>query len=139
MSFLYAAHSGLRYLVLLSALVALVVLVRGLSTGAPYGRPSRIASASFVGFLNLQGLLGIGMILMGVWYTALIGHITLMVLAIGAAQTLTAWAKKAEDSRQAHRYALAGVGLALLLVMAGIAAIGRHPLESRAFLVGTER
>lgn len=139
MNFVYQAHSGVRYLVLLSAIVALVVLVRGAATGAPYGRAARIATASFVGFLNLQVLLGITLLVLGVWYPALIGHLAMMVLAVASAQVLTGWGKKETDPKRAHRLSLAGVAVALLLILGGIAAIGRHPLESRAIQVTATR
>lgn len=134
MNFLYMAHSGIRYLVLLAGVIAFVVLLRGLLSGAPYGRSARISTAAFSGFLNLQFLLGLAMVLMGRWYAALMGHLVLMVLAVAAAQLMSSWAKRNPEPRQAHRLALAGVGLALVLIVAGVAAIGRHPLENQAFV-----
>ena len=85
-----------------------------------------------MGFLHLQVLLGIVLVVMGIWYSALMGHLTMMVLAAAAAQILTVWAKKEADPKRAYSLGLAGVGVALLLILGGIAAIGRHPLESRA-------
>jgi hypothetical protein len=133
MTFLYMAHSGVRYLVLLSGLVALVVLLRGLVTGAAYGKPARISAASYAGLLSLQGILGIAMVIMGRWYGALMGHMAMMVLAIAAAQTLTGWGKRSPDAKRAHMLSLAGVVVSLLLIVGGIMAIGRHPLQSNAF------
>lgn len=132
MNAVYHAHSGLRYLVLLAALVALVVLVRGLTGGRPYDRTARIAAAAFTGLLHLQVLLGILLVVLGIWYPALMGHVTMMILAAAAAQILTVWGKKEADPKRGHTLSLAGVGVALLLILGGIAAIGRHPLESRA-------
>jgi hypothetical protein len=132
MNSIYYAHSGLRYLVLLSGVIALVVLLRGLLTGAAYGKASRISAASFMGFTQLQALLGVVVVLTRPWYAALIGHLAMMIVAIAAGQTLTSWAKRASDPKQAHRLAVAGVVVTLALMVAGIYAIGRHPFESQA-------
>jgi hypothetical protein len=133
MNLVYQAHSGVRYLVLLSALVALAVLVRGLLGNRPFDRAARIATASFSGFLQLQFVLGLVLVFLRPWYGALIGHITMMILAVGAAQMLTKWAKQATEPGRAYRLALAAVGVALVLVVGGIFAIGRHPFQSLAF------
>lgn len=133
MNVLYMAHSGIRFLVLLAALVALLVLGRGLASGALYTRNARIAAASFVGLLNLQGVLGVAMVIMGRWYPAVMGHMVMMVLAIAVAQTLTSWGKRSVDPKRAYTLSLAGVAVALLLILGGIMAIGRHPLQSNAF------
>jgi hypothetical protein len=133
MEFVYEAHSGVRYLVLLAGILAVLVLLRGLIAGAPYGKAARIASASFVGFVHLQILLGVTLVVLGRWYPALMGHLAMMLLAAAAAQLLTVWGKKALDANTAHKLSLAGVVVALLLIAGGIFAIGRSPLESRAF------
>lgn len=131
MNIVYMAHSGLRYLVLLSGLIALAVLLRGMLAKAPYDRTARIAAASFVGLANLQGLLGIVLVILRPFYPALMGHIVMMILALGAAQTLTSWGKKAaSEPERAYKLSLAGVVLALLLMVGAIMAIGRHPLQS---------
>jgi len=131
MNFVYMAHSGLRYLVLLSGVVALLAPLRGMISKGPYDRTARIAAASFVGFANLQGLLGILLVVLRPFYGALMGHLVMMVLAIAAAQTLTSWGKKAAaDPARAYRLSLAGVVVALVLMIGGIMAIGRGPLQS---------
>lgn len=138
-SVLYHAHSGIRYLVLAAALAALVLVARGLSGRAPYSGAARAAVGAFVGLLHLQLLLGILLVVSGIWYPALMGHLVMMVLAVAAAQLLSGWARRAPDPARAYRLALAGVAVALLLIVAGIAAIGRHPLQSRAPSLAAER
>jgi hypothetical protein len=133
MQFVYQAHSGVRYLVLLAGIIALVVLIRGLASGAQYGRAARISAAAFIGLVHLQVLLGVVMVVMGRFYPALIGHMAMMILAAAAGQLLTVWGKKALDAGTAHKLSLAGVVLALVLIVGGIFAIGRTPLETRAF------
>jgi hypothetical protein len=133
MNFVYQAHSGVRYLVLLTGLIALLVLIRGLASGAQYGKAARISTASFIGFVHLQVLLGVAMVALGRFYPALIGHMAMMILAAAAGQLLTLWGRKALDAGTAHKLSLAGVVLALALIVGGIYAIGRTPITSRAF------
>lgn len=132
MNMVYYAHSGLRYLVLLAGIAAIVILARGLSGKRPYDRPARTSSAIYTGTLHLQVVLGIIMVVLGRWYPALMGHLIMNLLAVVVATVLSAWAKREADSRRGYKYALTGVVVSLLLLMAGIAAIGRHPFQSRA-------
>jgi len=73
MSFLYHAHSGLRYLVLLAALAAMIALASALARGRG-ARAARILPAIFTGLLDLQILLGIGLVIGGVFPDAAVGH-----------------------------------------------------------------
>jgi heme A synthase len=132
MNMVYYAHSGLRYLVLLAGIAAIVILARGYSGRRPYDRPARISTAAYTGSLHLQVVLGIVMIVLGRWYPALMGHLIMNLLAVGVTTTLSAWAKREADSGRAYKYALTGVVVSLLLLVGGIAAIGRHPFQSRA-------
>jgi len=132
MNMIYYAHSGLRFLVLLLALVALVVLARGLMGRRPYDGAARGVMSAFVGSLHLQLVLGIVMVVMGRFYPALIGHMVTMVLAVGAATMMSAWARRSTEAERGYKMALAGVVVSLVLIVVGISAIGRHPLESRA-------
>jgi cytochrome bd-type quinol oxidase subunit 1 len=124
---LFHAHSGLRFLVLLAALVALVILLAGWTGRKPWTKGARIATAAFTGLLDLQVLVGIVLVATGVYYPRLMGHITLMVLAAVFAHGLGVAARRAADDRRRYGLALAGVALALVLMLAGIAAIGRTP------------
>lgn len=133
MSILYLAHSGLRYLVLLAAAVALLVLAVGWARRSPYGRGARMVTASFAGALHLQLLLGVALVALGRWYTAVAGHLVLMLAAAAVATAASARARRSPDARRAYTLALGGTALALVLVVVGIAAIGRGPLESRAW------
>jgi hypothetical protein len=127
---IFHAHSGLRFLVLLAAVVALGVQALGVFGRRPYARPSRISMAAFTGLLDLQIVLGIAMVALGCFYGALMGHLMMMVLAAGAAHGCSVFARKQADGRRAHAVGLAGVVLALLLIVAGIGAIGRSPVGS---------
>jgi hypothetical protein len=127
---IFHAHSGLRFLVLLAAVVALVVQALGVFGSRPYGRPSRISMAAFSGLLDLQLLLGVAMVVLGCFYGALMGHMLMMLLAAAAQHGCSVYARKQADGRRAHTVGLVGVVLALLLIVGGISAIGRSPVGS---------
>lgn len=133
MTGLYHAHSGLRYLVLVAGVIALVVFAIGLFKRHPYGRPARIAGASFTGLLHLQVLLGLALLGLGDWHPAVAGHLMMMLLAAVAAPLALGRAKRSTDARRAHVLALGGTLLVLLLIVGGVMAIGRSPLEARVF------
>ena len=78
MNFLYHAHSGLRYLVLLAALAAVIALAWALAT-ARANRATRILPAVFTGLLDLQVLLGIGLVIGGLMPDIVVGHLFMMV------------------------------------------------------------
>ncbi len=132
MNMVYYAHSGLRYLVLLSALAAIVVLIRGRAGNRPYDRAARLTTGIFTGTLHLQFALGILLVVLGRWYPAVMGHLIMNTLGVATATVLVGWARREKDARRGYTYALTGVVVSLLLLVAGIAAIGRHPLQSRA-------
>lgn len=124
---IFHAHSGLRYLVLLAGIVALLVMAMGAFGRRPFGKPSRIALAAFGGLLDLQILLGIAMVVMGCFYGALMGHLLMMLLAAGALHGTSVYARKQADAKKAHTVGLVGVVLALVLIAGGIGAIKRSP------------
>src|SRR3954464_2642173 len=105
---LFHAHSGLRYLVLLAALAALLLHALGAARRQPYGRPARLSLAVFVGLLDLQLLLGIALVALGCFYGALMGHLMMMLLAAGAAHGCSVYARKQADGRRAHTIGAVG-------------------------------
>ena len=130
MIFLYHAHSGLRYLVLLVGLLAVLYLAFGLVTRRAFDGPAGGLLAAFTGALGLQAVLGVLLLFFRPFYPALIGHIVTMVLAVGAAHGLAAASRKAADPRRKFGLALSGVVLALLLIAGGIMSIGRGVFET---------
>ena len=127
---LYLAHSGLRYLVLLAAVAALIVLAHALVTGRSL-KSARAAAATFVALLSVQVLLGIGLVIGGLFSDSIVGHLVLMVLATVAAHASALAAQRASTDRRELVIRLAGVALAVTLIAAGIIAIGpRHPPDS---------
>lgn len=132
---LFYAHSGLRFLVLLAAAIAIVVLLWGWSARRPFAGQSRAVTAVFTGVLDLQVTLGIILVLLRPWYGALIGHLIMMIAAAFAAHGITVYAKKQGDPRRAHMISLIGVALALALILGGIMAIRESPFQMS---VGTD-
>ena len=123
---LFQAHSGVRYLVLLAAVAALVAAAIGWQRrGAEGGPAERPLTAAFVGLLDLQALLGIVLLLMWQFYGQLIGHIVMMVAAVAVAHIGSARAKKKTVAAEASKLRALTIGGALLLVVAGIMAIQR--------------
>lgn len=124
---LFQAHSGLRFLVLVAGLIALAVLAWGWSGRRPFAGQSRASMAVFAGVLDLQVLLGVGLLLTRPFYGALMGHIVMLFAALGVVHALSVYARRQDDARRAHAVALAGVVLALLLIVGGIMAIRPSP------------
>ncbi|HEX8904768.1 MAG TPA: hypothetical protein VF771_08005 [Longimicrobiaceae bacterium] len=127
---IFHAHSGIRYLILLAGVVALVLLAMGAFGNRPYDKRSRVAMAVFTGLLDLQVVLGVLMAILGCFYPALFGHLLMMLLAAAAAHACSLYARRQTDAKRAHTISLAGVVLALVLLVGGIAAIQRSPLGS---------
>jgi hypothetical protein len=122
---LFYAHSGLRYLVLLTGLIALVYFASGLATKRPVGKPVRILGSSFAGLLDLQILLGIGLLGSG-WpfYPALWGHLAMMLLASALAHVLLVVNRR--RANPGYVLPLIAVAGALVLIIGGILAISRN-------------
>ena len=127
---LFYAHSGLRYLILLIGVAALINSALALRSERPSNSSDRVLMAAFSGLLDLQLLLGVGLVVSGLLYPALIGHIVMMVLAAVVAHGCAVLARKNTDPRRGHAMRLAGVLGALVLIVGGIMAIGRSVLGS---------
>lgn len=130
MQMLFHAHSGFRYLVLLAAVGAMIVLLVRRSQGKAYTDGGRRAMAIYVGILDFQILLGLGVLAVRPFYMALIGHLVSALAAAGVAHALSVMARRTNDPRRAHAIAVAGIAISLLLVVAAIAAIGRGVFTS---------
>lgn len=122
---LLMSHSGLRYLVLLALVAFLVTCIIGLVSKKPAGKGVRVTGAIFVGLLDLQVLLGLVVVVMGVWYPALIGHLAMMLLAAAVAHVTLGVNRR----RPVPGYALplGGAIAALVLIIGGVMAIQCSP------------
>jgi small-conductance mechanosensitive channel len=117
MGMLFMAHSGVRYLVLVAAVIALALsLMKGQDSNA------RKAMGAFVGAIDVQVLLGLLLIMQIPFYGALMGHIAMMFAAVFAAHYFSVAAKKKEDGGMTR---VIGIVVTLVLVVLGIMAIGR--------------
>lgn len=123
---LFQAHSGVRYLVLLAGLIALIYFAFGWATNRERDSASRIVGSAFVGLLDLQVLLGIGTLLTRPFYPALGGHLLMMVLAAVSAHLLVGQKMRASPTdKRAFAMGTAGVLLTIILIVGGIMSIGR--------------
>jgi hypothetical protein len=124
-AFLFHAHSGLRYLVLLAAVASFLYSIIGAVTDRPWDKGGRILLVSFVGLLDLQVLIGLVLVFIWPFYPALWGHIVLMVLAAAVAHFTSIVNRRRPPEKKNHLTAALGVVGALILVVGGITAIGR--------------
>ncbi len=122
MNTVFAAHSGLRFLILLAGVVALVIC---LTQKPPFSKAARISCAAYLGLMHLQVVMGLAMVAMGTWYPKLIGHLVLMLVAAIGAQVLVS--RNRRSAVPGYRLPLIAVGGSLLLILAGIMAIRSSP------------
>jgi heme A synthase len=122
---LFHAHSGLRYLVLLAGVLSLLYSLVALLRNQPWDRPGRILLMSFVGLVDLQVVLGIILVFVRVFYPMLWGHLIMMVLAAVVAHVAAGLNKRRAPEARSHMVAVLGSAGGLILVVAGIMAIGR--------------
>lgn len=137
-SALLHAHSGFRWLVLLVLAIVLIKSLIGLFGGGNYSKFDKIMSSSFVGFMDLQLLIGlilyfispiakearsVGMGNMMADSTLRfwgMEHLVVMILAVVAAHVGSVISKKAEDSSVKFRFQAIFFGISLLLMLFGI-------------------
>lgn len=122
---LLQAHSGLRYLVLLMAVVVIAYAVYGLATKRDYDKQMRIFSAIFVGVTDLTVLTGFANLFTGTFYPQLGGHIVMMVLAAVLAHVVHGVMKRRPPEAQTFTPHIVGTLIVLACVVGGIMAIGR--------------
>lgn len=122
---LFHAHSGLRYLVLLAGLAAFGYTLVAAIRSRPWDRGGRILLASYTGLLDLQVLIGLVLVFLRPFYPMLWGHILMMVLAALVAHVASRFNRKRPPERKSHMTAALGAGGSLVLIVAGIAALGR--------------
>ena len=123
MTALFHAHSGLRFLILLLGAVDVAVFAVAMAQGKPFEKVHRILGAAFAGTLHLQVLLGIGLVASGIFYPKLIGHLVCMLSAAVVAQVMMTMNRRRPTP--GFKLPLLGVLIALLLIFAGVMAIGR--------------
>lgn len=128
MNFLFAAHSGTRYLVLLVGLITAIYALAGMARNRRFDRAALTLIRVFAGIIDLQILLGVATVLARAWFPALIGHIVMMVAAAAVAHLGAARLKKTPESERRYGLLLASALIPLALIIGGIMAIQRSVL-----------
>ncbi len=132
------AHSGFRWLTLLLVIAVLIKSLIGLFSSGNYSKFDNILSVSFVGTMHLQLLIGL---ILYFWLSPItdyafkdfggamkdselrfwaVEHITVMILAIAAAQIGRTISKKSEDSVVKFRFQSIFYGVSLVLMLIAI-------------------
>ena len=127
---LFAAHSGLRYLLLLAGLFVVLYALVGLLGKREYSAAMPRLASAFTGLLHLQVLTGVAVLFTRPFYTAIIGHLFLMLAAAAVAQLTGSVVKRRPLEQKSYGPHLVGAVLALGLVATGVLAIGRGVLQS---------
>lgn len=127
MSFVYYAHSGIRYLVLLVGVAAVAYHTLGLLGRRPFDRVAKVLGTAFVGVVDLQVLLGLLLWWLVPFYAQLTGHIVLMLAAAIVAHVASVASRRRGGS---HAVLVIGEVVALALILGGVWALGRGLLQS---------
>jgi hypothetical protein len=128
MTFLFHAHSGFRYIVLLLGAAAFLYALYGLLTGRPVDARMRILGGLFAGAFHLQILLGIALLFSGTFGAMVAGHVLLMVFAAACAQLVPSVMRRRPPEKRTYLPYAIGTVAAIALAVFGILAIGRPVL-----------
>lgn len=126
-------HSGLRYIILALGLLVLIVSLLGVLQKKPYSKLMRVSASIFAGSLHLQVLVGFFLLVSGRFYPALIGHIFLLLFAAVIAQVPVSVLRRRPMEERTYMPHLVSTVVALGLIWAGVASIGRGLLESNVY------
>ncbi len=130
-TFLLHFHSGLRWLVLLAIVIAVLKSLVGLFAGTNYTKFDKIVAVALVGMMHLQLLTGL---VLYFFYSPFITynmsdqvsrfwsveHLALMLFAVVAAQVGRSISKKTQDAQVKFRFQSIFFGMALVLMIMGI-------------------
>lgn len=126
--FIFNLHSGLRYLVLFAGVVAALYALAGWARSRTFDARGRMFGAIFTGLLDLQVLIGILTLFVRPFYGALMGHLTMMVVAVVVAHLVSVRVRRGPASREKFRLQAIGILITIGIIAAGIMAIGRSPI-----------
>jgi hypothetical protein len=124
MSFLLSAHSYVRWLILIVALVAVIKFAIGWRRGSAFQRIDSIFASAFSGAMDLQALLGLILLIWGGvagkgFPSFRIEHAVTMAVAAVVAHLHVLW-KNTEDKKR-FRYSLFIILDTLVIVFFGVA------------------
>ena len=126
MSHLLITHSYLRFLVLFSTLAFAVIVLSGVLQRRLPGRVDRIAGGIFCGFIDMQLVLGLVMVLSGHLTRALHAHVGTMLLLVVIAHFASVMNRRRTPGHSTP--AVVFTLLAVALVGTGILVLGRGGL-----------
>lgn len=130
-TFLLHFHSGLRWLILVAVVIAVIKSLIGLFGGSEYSKFDKIVAVAFVGMMHLQLLTGL---ILYFFYSPFITynmsdpvqrfwsveHLALMIFAVVAAQVGRSISKKTQDAQVKFRFQSIFFGMSLVLMLLGI-------------------
>jgi len=136
-SLLLTIHDELRWLVLLSSLVAVIAALSGLLGGRPFRPLGLVTGVVFISVMDLQFLLGLILCFLSPWVAQFwsspaaamkvrdarffgMEHGLIMLIALALAHIGAAWSKRAGNDAKAYRTSLICFSLSLVLILAGI-------------------
>ena len=122
---LLMAHSGFRYLVLLTGVIVIGYAAYGMVKKQPYTPRMRGLAALFLASLDLTVLLGLANIFFGSFYPQLAGHLTMMVLATAIAHIVSVVQRRRPPDQRTYAPHLVGTLIVLVVIAFGILAIDR--------------
>ena len=129
MEFLVQFHSFWRWVVLIAAVVALVVVVGGWLGSLSLPLSARRAGLLYIVALDVQLLTGLILWVGRGWYATpgyfRFEHTSIMLLAVIVAHVGQAMAKRARDPRGAARTLAIAIAVSLVLVIIGIPGVVR--------------
>jgi hypothetical protein len=136
MLYVLMAHSVLRWLIVLTALITLGWLGWGLASKRAYDKTTWMLVNAYSGFMSLQMLLGLIYFLWsgfaGIGFPGYrIGHLFVMFLAVAASHLPKRW-KTAPDATR-YRNDLIALVVSLILVALGVAMLPQGWAHSTAF------
>lgn len=125
---LVEAHSGIRYLVLLVGVVAVVYALYGMMSRPAWSTLAGQIAAAFVWVTRINLIIGV---VLWIWRLAQFGwatlgttfgivHPLLMIAALGVMEAMNARRKRATEDSDKWRLLLMGTGIPLLLIALGV-------------------
>jgi hypothetical protein len=123
-AFLLGLHSGVRWLVVLVTIIALVKLILGIVQKSSYDQLAKRLMIAFSGLITIQWALGLILLLvLGVFNSGAIwGHAGTMTVAVAVSHMHNRW-KRADDATRYQRGLMIVVAV-LALVIIGVALVG---------------
>ncbi len=121
--FMLGLHSGVRWLVVLVTLIALVKLILGIVQNQSYDSLTRRMMLAFSGLISVQWLIGlIYLLVLGVFNNGTFwSHAGVMTVAVAISHMHNRW-KNAPDATR-YRMSLLIVIAVLVLVIVGVALV----------------